>query len=178
MIKGLHWKTVLPIVLCAAACFGSLGMLLWSFQSRVALIREIEIDRHGYVETRPRGPDWVRSWCGYRSTVLPQTYGLLDRVVAIDVGGSCVDDDFLSRLHQLPELERISITGPQFSARTLDELAGFSQLSELNIRYPYPAVGQAGLPTMERIGRHQKLRLRHTGYHQARTGISLSFRVD
>jgi len=130
-IPGTKTFLLIALILTIAAIYLT---LIWPFQRRVALIRDLESIR-GDVSVDRRGPDWVRDWTGYyhhNNISGNPSIGYLDKVIEVRLDGLLMKREqvapLLPRLSVFQSLETLRLN---YQLATDDDLVAISEIKSL-----------------------------------------------
>ena len=116
------WIGLATVVLIMIAAGLSVGLPIY-WQSTA--IREIERVGGSIIETRPRGPEWIRERVG------SDLRELFEKVIRVDLGDTPATDTTLEHLNWLTSLEDLDLDNTQITDAGLIRLKGLARLKVL-----------------------------------------------
>jgi len=117
------WLFLATLVLVVVAIALQFAMPIFRQQT---VIHEIEL-LGGNVETRPRGPEWLREWLG------EERMELFDKVICVDLSDTQVTDAWLARLTGLTELTVLSLNRTKVTDKGLMRVTGMRNLEAISL---------------------------------------------
>lgn len=140
------WWLFVSGVLCVVVLSLRIVLPCWR---RVTFIDEVT-NRGGSVRTTPGGPEWIRK------VVSDRALRGFDFVTKIQLQGAAIDDAWLLRLGEFPELESVDLFGTRLSDAGMRELQKLPSLRAIAVGYTHLTdaglVHVAGMTQLEYFG--------------------------